>query len=166
MKSGSWKLPEIPELKKQFHPTGIALDSNAQRVFVTDKGNHIVVIFTTTGEFISYFGSQGYYNGQFLYPWGVAVSPKGDFVVVADSKNHRIQLFTSDGRFLRKYSVFETNPYGFRREFDQPRGICFSADGRFIIITKSWLMFTILSALNSRNSHNRYRLQHCQFLQL
>jgi len=76
------------------------------------------------------FGKLGYFDGDFSYPWGIAVSPDGELVVVADSKNHRIQMFNAAGAFLRRFSVFESNPYEFRNLFDQPRGVCFDRSGK------------------------------------
>ena len=89
-----------------------------------------MAIYTLDGSFIQAFGRKGYKNGEFNYPWGVATSPKDDLVVVADSRNHRLQMFNTDGEFLRKFSVFETNPFEFKGLFNYPRGVAFSPDGK------------------------------------
>ena len=96
----------------QFNtPYGIAIDSrNPDDVFVyvTDSGataNRRVQKFTSSGVYISKFGSSGYSNGQFNTPKGIAIDSNGN-IFVADSgtvANH-IQKFTSSGIFVSKIS--------------------------------------------------------------
>jgi len=123
----------VPRNGKPFRPTGIDFCRQSQLLYVTDKDNHRVCIFKSGGTLISTFGSEGYEDGQFSFPWGVAVSPDGELVAVADSKNHRLQLFNKYGLYLRKYTVFEVNPFLYRDlsiGLDYPRGICFSGSGK------------------------------------
>ncbi len=68
--------------------------------------------------------------GEFNYPWDIDVSPSGDKIVVSDSKNHRIQLFDRFGNYLKKFTVFETDPFEYKKLFDYPRGITFDNEGK------------------------------------
>jgi hypothetical protein len=61
-------------------------------VFVVDWGNFRIQKFSSTGTFITKWGSEGTGNGQFKSTGGIAVDPFGN-VFVADSDNHRIQKF-------------------------------------------------------------------------
>jgi tripartite motif-containing protein 71 len=62
---------------------GIAVDSNGY-VYVADQENNRVQKFTSTGSFITKWGSQGSGDGQFYFPVGVAVDSNG-YVYVAES---------------------------------------------------------------------------------
>ena len=72
-------------------PTCISIDSDGV-VYVTEKGNHRVSVFSCEGKFITSFGSRGSGPGQFISPYGIAVDSNG-VVYVSDSGNYRLQLF-------------------------------------------------------------------------
>ena len=61
-------------------------------VYVADYNNRIQK-FTSTGTFVTKWGSYGSGDGQLYYPSGVVVNSNSD-VYVSDSDNHRIQKFT------------------------------------------------------------------------
>ena len=67
--------------------------------------NNRIQKFTSSGGFITKWGTYGTGNGQFNYPIGVAVDSTGN-VYVADSGNDRIQKFTSNGIFLTKWGTY------------------------------------------------------------
>lgn len=73
---------------------GIAVDSTGN-VFVTGDCEQILK-FTSTGTFVTTWGSRGTGDGQFEYPRGLAVSNTGT-VYVADTENNRIQAFSRQG---------------------------------------------------------------------
>ena len=90
-------------------PAGVAVDS-AGAVYVADYDpssfdNHRVKKFSSTGAFITQWGSFGSGDGQFREPTAVATDPAGN-VYVADSGNHRIQKFSSTGAFVTKWGSF------------------------------------------------------------
>jgi DNA-binding beta-propeller fold protein YncE len=67
-------------------------------VYVLDSGNDRIQIFTSTGTFITKWGSLGRADGQFHAPIGVGVVFLGvdifsERVFVADTGNKRIQVF-------------------------------------------------------------------------
>ena len=69
-------------------PKGIHVDHDY--VYVTDSEENCVLVFTTSGEFITSFGKHG--NGEFSSPVGITTDEDG-FVYVCDYSNHRIQVF-------------------------------------------------------------------------
>jgi len=82
-------------------PVDVAIDNNGC-VYVVDEDNDRVQKFTSDGEFITKWGSDGSGDGEFLWPSGIAVDGSGN-VYVADTRNHRVQKFTADGEFITKF---------------------------------------------------------------
>ncbi|MBI5310803.1 MAG: hypothetical protein HZB14_07245 [Actinobacteria bacterium] len=80
-------------------PQGIARAATGE-FFVTDSQNFRILKFSSSGEFILEWGSQGSANGEFSYPNGVAVSPTTGDVWVSDSGNNRLQRFDQSGGYL------------------------------------------------------------------
>lgn len=80
-------------------PEAVDLDA-AGNVWVADKGNHRVMQFTASGEFLFSFGASGSGNGQLNTPEGLAVDPVRNTIWVSDTFNSRVQKFDSKGRFL------------------------------------------------------------------
>jgi len=71
-------------------------------VFVADRGNNRIQKFTSTGVYITQWGSLGSGNGQFNSPSGIATNAAGD-VYVADFLNNRIQKFTGTGVYVTEW---------------------------------------------------------------
>ncbi|VDP07601.1 unnamed protein product [Soboliphyme baturini] len=135
-------------------PAGVAVNSH-NNIIVVDKDNHriqvrlsqmalvsvlsghgqcpamtnicgLCYVFTENGDFLFKFGEKGREPGRFNYPWDVAVSSE-DVMAVSDTRNHRVQVFNAYGVFLKKIG-FESSL--FYKQFDSPRGVAFSSDGR------------------------------------
>lgn len=69
------------------------IEMRHRHVFVTDRDNHCVVVFSVDGTAVgAAHGSKGSEQGQFMYPAGLAVTRQGT-VVVADRGNRRLQLW-------------------------------------------------------------------------
>jgi hypothetical protein len=81
----------------------VAVDSS-DNVYVVDSNNNRVQKFTSTGTFITQWGTMGVGNGQFNAPQGIGVDSSGT-VYVADAGNNRIQKFTSTGTFIESCGV-------------------------------------------------------------
>ena len=60
-----------------------------------DYGHDRVQKFTSSGAYITQWGSFGSGNGQFHTPMGVATDAAGN-IFVADARNYRIQKFGPD----------------------------------------------------------------------
>ena len=82
-----------------------------EMVYVTEEGNHRVQKFTTSGEFISSFGSSGSGDGQLNTPIGICIDPDGK-IYVAEYRNNRISVFNADESFDRHISGNLSNPWG------------------------------------------------------
>src|SRR5437762_516536 len=82
-------------------PNGVATDA-AGNVYVADAGNNRIQKFSSTGTYLTRWGSAGSGNGQFSYPSGVATDAAGN-VYVADEGNNRIQKFSSTGAYLTQW---------------------------------------------------------------
>ena len=61
-------------------------------LYVADTNNHRIQEFTSSGDYITQWGSFGSGDGQFSYPEAIATDALGS-VYVADGGNHRIQKF-------------------------------------------------------------------------
>jgi tripartite motif-containing protein 71 len=92
-------------------PWGIAVDSN-ENVYVVDRNNNRIQVFSNTGTFLRKWGTYGTDDGQFIGPTGIAVDSYGN-VYVADTYNSRIQVFSSTGTFLRKWDLMAPVMVGF-----------------------------------------------------
>ncbi len=61
-----------------------------------------VQAFTSSGQYVTRWGSSGSGDGLFNTPYGIAIDNSGN-VYVADGKNNRVQVFDPDGKFLAKW---------------------------------------------------------------
>ena len=72
-------------------PSSVSIDSD-DVVYVTERDNHRVSMFTCKGQFLRSFGTKGEGRGQFNKPRGIAVD-RDRLVYVSDTDNNRIQIF-------------------------------------------------------------------------
>jgi len=114
-------------------PWGIGIGPDGS-VYVTDTWNHRIQKFTTTGEFVSTWGSYGLAESpEALYgPRGLAVDDIGR-VYVADTGNKRIVVFTADGAYITQFGSGGLDP----GLFDEPVGIAVDAEYR-LYVTDTW----------------------------
>ena len=100
-------------------PSRAATDSS-NNVYVTDSGNSRVQKFSSTGTFLSKFGTLGIGNGQFLTgsASGVAIDSAGN-VYVVDKLSNRVQKFNSAGTFVTAWGTLGTG----NGQFNAPTGI-------------------------------------------
>lgn len=122
----------------------IAPDGN---LLVVDDGNYrIQKINSTTGAFISKFGSYGSADGQFNAPAGIATDSNGN-IYVADMYNYRVQKFDSTGSFVAKWgqsgtgngefgsvSAIDVDSLGnvYALDYDNSRVQKFDTDGNYL----------------------------------
>jgi hypothetical protein len=69
---------------------------------VADGGNHRVQKFSSTGTYLTKWGSSGAGDGQFDTPSSIVANQAGD-IYVSDGANHRVQKFSSTGTYLTKW---------------------------------------------------------------
>ncbi len=111
----------------QLHdPEHIACDSTGN-VYVADRINHRIQVFTAEGKFLRVIaaGAAGRHGGggkeQSWYPFGVAVDSSGRVYV---SDNH-VSVFTLEGQFVTSFGSFGSEPGQFR----SPRGLAVDSNG-------------------------------------
>lgn len=83
---------------------GMTTDAKGD-LWVADTEDNRIEEFSSSGEYITAFGSPGTSPGQLLNPQGVAIDTAGH-VWVADTGNNRIQEFTSTGTYMRSILSF------------------------------------------------------------
>lgn len=76
-------------------------------IYVSDTGNHRVVVFDSNGKFLRKFGDDGR-AGRLMFPYGVTVVE--DEVLVADAGLNRVAVFDMSGRFKRFFPVKLSRP--------------------------------------------------------
>ncbi len=105
------------------HPEGVAIDSSGN-VFVTDSWNNRVEEFSSTGAYITQWGSSGTSPGQFSTPIGIAIDRSGN-IYIADVGNNRIQEFSNTGVYMTQWGSYGTGN-GF---FDWPYVVAADSSG-------------------------------------
>jgi len=80
-----------------YHPLGITTDKDY--VYVCERSNHRIHVFTKDGNFVRKWGTYGSGNGQFSNPYDIAIDMYSS-IYVADHGNKRVQVFSRDGTFF------------------------------------------------------------------
>ena len=111
-------------------PWGIAVGPDGS-VYVTDTWNHRIEKFTSTGRFITAWGTfgQGTAPDAFYGPRGLAVDAEGR-VYVTDTGNKRIVVFDPDGNFIAQVGGGGFEP----GQFDEPVGIAVDKNGTIYVV--------------------------------
>ena len=122
-----------------FFPSAIAIQGNV--LYVVERRSHQVQKFTTSGEFVSKFGSQGSGDGQFNQPRGLCVHKDGR-VFVSDNGNDRVSIFKADGTFL--YHITGSNADD--SNLQAPWGVAFDQCGNLHIADTSSRTIKIFSS--------------------
>ena len=98
--------------------------SKSGKILISDRSNHVIKIYTPTGQLVCQFGGQGSKLGQLSRPKGVAINEEGH-LFIAESGNHRISVFTENGQFLRCFGSYGIGAGCFKF----PWQLCISPDG-------------------------------------
>ncbi len=109
-------------------PTGLAIDTNLKRLYVTDTLNHSVMVMDLKGNLITQLGKLGDEDGDFNYPTAVTTDGNGN-IYVNDSMNFRIQVFDSNGRFISKFGKHGDG----MGEFSNPKGVGIDTEGHIYV---------------------------------
>ncbi len=113
-------------------PTGIAVDSTAQRIYVTDTLRHKIYLLDMNGDVLQTFGKRGSGQGEFNYPTELRLN--GENLVVVDAMNFRVQVLGRDGSF--KYAIGrlgDGNGAMFR-----PKGVAVDSEGDLYVVDGLW----------------------------
>ena len=119
-----------------FHVTSVAFDPVGGLVFVPDCGCRRIQVFSTDddGLFVSMFGHEGSFDGEFNGPIGVAIDHKGRRVFAADSLNHRLQVFSMEHLSF----LFSIGRHGVRPGmFRQPTRLCVDSERDRVMVVDS-----------------------------
>lgn len=109
-------------------PSGIAVDSAKDRLYVADTRINAVRAYTLDG--ISLFVIEGLEadKGKLSFPTNIAVDSHGNIYVV-DTGNFRVQVYNSEGKFLRTISS-GSKP----KSFVRPKGITIDSEGNMYVV--------------------------------
>lgn len=110
---------------------GIATD-NRGHFFVTRRGSKVCK-YTTDGELVMCFGSEGSSPGQFKSPRGIDIDNEGN-IYVADAENYRVQKFDTQGKVLQVYDSLETTP----GDYMEPYRVKVDAKNNINIVGTFW----------------------------
>lgn len=138
-------LREIGSKADLVRPTGVAVDSAGDRVYVIDRGGgasikHRVAVYDGAGRKLFFIGTRGTGEGQFNVPVQGAVAPDGTLYVL-DAGNFRVQAFDREGRFLRAWGQVGIAPGDFAR----PRGIAVDGAGNIYVTDAGYDNFQIFN---------------------
>lgn len=113
-------------------PTGIVVDSAAQRIYVSDTLRNEIFMMDMQGSVLQRIGKPGSGDGEFNFPTELRLH--GDNLVVVDAMNFRVQVLGRDGTF--KYAIGKVGDgagWIFR-----PKGISFDSEGHLYIVDGMW----------------------------
>jgi DNA-binding beta-propeller fold protein YncE len=114
-------------------PTGIAVDSAAQRIYVTDTlRNQIFTLDLKDGQVLQKIGKIGTGKAEFNYPTELLLRDQA--LVVVDAMNFRIQFLDRSGVFLGEIGkIGDSNGEIFR-----PKGIAADSEGHYYVVDGLW----------------------------
>ena len=121
-------------------PTGIAVDSAAQRIYVTDTLRNQIFIMDMQGSVLKKVGKPGTGNGEFNYPTELRLF--GDNMAVVDAMNFRVQVLNKDGEF--QYSIGKIgDDVG---AMFRPKGVSFDSEGHLYIVDGMWNVVQVFNS--------------------
>ena len=109
-------------------PTGIAIDSLSERLYVVDTLDHSIKVFSLNGSFLFSIGKRGEGEGNFNFPTALAFDRAGK-LYINDSLNFKVQIFKPDGTFI---SLFGKHGDG-TGEFSKPKGVAIDSKGNIYV---------------------------------
>lgn len=95
-------------------PGFVAFDQD-DNVYISDTGNHRIMVFSSSGNFINKIESLK----KLQYPLGVAIGPDNN-VYVASMKSSTISVFSADGKFIKQ------------KPMDRPINLTFSKEKIYV----------------------------------
>ena len=99
-----------------WEPSGVRLIND--KLYVCDRANHKIAVFTKDLQAVRSFGSQGTKNGLFRLPECIIQDETGN-MFITDYENHRVQVFDCNERFVRAFGS---------DRLDTPTGMCIDSN--------------------------------------
>ena len=125
----SYTFGKFGNLPSYFNtPNDLALNSDEDQLFVTDKCNDRVQVFTPSGQFLRIFGNFTVVPFKLLNPTGIYYTPDNHLLITSYS-NEFLFVFKEDGRFV---SATEGIHKG-KRRFSCPFGVIMLENGQIVI---------------------------------
>ncbi len=109
------------------YPTGLAVDSEANRLYISDKHTHSVHIFSLSGDWIQDIIGQNGVN-HLSSPSAIALDATGSCYVL-DSRDKRIHVYNKVGIPLNSFPIVTDIP----AELVLPIGLAVDSDGHIYI---------------------------------
>ena len=88
-------------------------------MYVSDRGNHRVQVFTLEGQFVREFGT-----GQLKCPRGLSVTSDGS-VLVADDISNCVAVFDKKGGLVHSFAI------------EQPTSVIVDSRGKLLVVSKN-----------------------------
>jgi DNA-binding beta-propeller fold protein YncE len=108
--------------------TGIAVDSAAQRVYVTDTERHKIFMMDMQGNVLETIGRNGSAPGEFNFPTELRLN--GQQLIVVDAMNFRVQVLDRSGQFLYAVGKIGENTGSMFR----PKGVAVDSEGDLYVV--------------------------------
>ena len=109
-------------------PTGIAVDSAAQRIYVTDTLRDKIYVLDMQGQVLQTIGKHGNGSGEFYYPTELHLD-NNDLLVV-DAMNFRVQWFGRNGNAEGMMGQIGDSP----GQMFRPKGVAVDSEDHLYIV--------------------------------
>ena len=86
-------------------------------MYVADRNNHRIQVFTVDGVYLRQFGKKGEGEGELKQPVGIAIG-SGNEVYVREWENNCISIFYTDGEFIKSFGRQGNGPVQFMVHLD------------------------------------------------
>ncbi|XP_031566162.1 tripartite motif-containing protein 2-like [Actinia tenebrosa] len=128
---------------------GIAVNRDNSRIAVANCSSDCVHVFTTDGDLLLTYGSQGSAQGQLSNPMGLAFLNDTD-LVISDNGNHRICIVnTTTGTLVKTFGNQGNRDGG----LSNPLGVHVDDDGKIIVCDRGNHRVQVFT----RDGHYRYQ---------
>lgn len=123
-------------------PSGIAIDEDRERIYVSNTRNHRIDVFDLKGEYLYKIGEVGIdprgenikeSAGKFFFPTYLALDKEGNLYVV-DTMNCRVQILDPRGKVQKIIGSCGNKP----RQFARPKGIALDNENHIYVIDSAF----------------------------
>ena len=105
------------------NPWDVDFDTDGN-VYIADKSNNRIQVFTAEGDYLWKFGKKGNQSGELDQPSSICIDCD-NIIYVTEYANHRVSVFNYDGKFLTSFGSRGSDI----KQFERPRGITVDKSG-------------------------------------